>query len=384
MGIGRVSTQFFVANTPAGEPFVLDDGCELPRLEVAYETYGTLNSARDNAILLFHAISGSQHAAGYNPSVNSVGKLWTEECKSGWWDSFIGPAKALDTERYFVICANYIGSCYGSTGPLSVDPKTAQPYMGNFPWPSIWDVLRTQVALLDHMGISALHATIGASLGGKMALGLATRYPERVKTVIALACGMDVTILQRILNYEQILAIESDRNFNGGHYQGNAKPDDGLSLARIIAHKTYVSLEVLADRARDELRGNGGGNGHYAMTHPVESYMLHHGKKFVERFDANSYLRMLSLWQRYDLFDGLEEGKKLDLFSRCRGQRFLIFSIDSDVCFYPEEQALIVSALEGQGIPVKHITVHSTKGHDAFLLEPDLFAPYISYVLKGG
>ncbi len=374
MSIGSVKTQFFHLNET---PFQLESGEQLDEVAIAYETYGTLNTDASNAILVFHALTGSQHAAGINPSVPGVESLWTEDCVTGWWDSFIGPGKALDTDRFFVICANYLGSCYGSTGPCSINPKTRKPYGSRFPQISAWDVVHSQTLLLDHLGIDCLHGAIGGSLGGTLALLFATRCPHRVKNVIPIATGLETSILHRVHNFEQILAIRNDPNFKNGDYYDSAPPRDGLILARIIAHKTFVSLSVMESRARQEITLSGRVGEFYTLTHPIESYMYHQGEKFADRFDANSYLRIMDLWQRFDL-----QHNEPRLFKDCQHQNYVVFSVDSDVCFYPEEQLAIVQMLESEDIDVKYITVHSDKGHDSFLLDPDLFSPYMQFLLN--
>lgn len=379
---GVVRSKFFSFGEKASVPFQLRSGETLPAVTLSYETYGRLSAAKDNAILLFHALSGSQHAAGYNPSVRGVEDLWTEECRQGWWDDFIGPGKALDTDRFFVVCANYLGGCYGSTGPRSKNPHTQKPYGSTFPRVSLPDIVDSQMLLVQSLGIKRLHAAIGGSLGGSLALTLATRYPESVKIVIPIACGLSVSFLQRIHNFEQIYAIESDPNFKGGEFYGGPPPNRGLALARMISHKTFISLQMMTRRARAEVIRREEDLCRYEITHPVESYMLHQGQKFVNRFDANTYLRVMEAWQSYDLLKYTGAASAVELFLRCRGQRFMVFSIDSDVCFYPEEQSAFVAALKRCKLPVQHITVHSEKGHDAFLLEPKLFTPHLSYTLR--
>jgi homoserine O-acetyltransferase len=375
-------TKFFTFGGKGEEPLRLQNGERLGPVTLAYQTYGRLAPDRDNAILLFHALSGSQNAAGYNPSVPGVGDLWREDCRVGWWDDFIGPGKALDTDLFFVVCANYLGGCYGSTGPGSVDPRTGRPYGSRFPGISLCDIVDSQMRLADFLGIGCFHAATGGSLGGLLALTAATRYPQRVRTVIPIACGHEVTILQRIHNFEQVYAIEADPHFQGGDFYGGPRPAKGLALARMIAHKTYVSLQVMEARARGETVRKEEDLKRYEISHPVESYMLHQGRKFVDRFDANTYLRIMQAWQRFDLVADTGAMDIQDVFSRCRDQRFLVFSIDSDVCSYPEEQAGLVRVLKDCGVPTQHITVHSDKGHDSFLLEPELFAPYLSFTLK--
>ncbi len=372
--IGRVETEFYHHR---GAPFRLRCGSELTEFTLAYETYGTLNADRSNAILLFHAMTGSQHAAGINDSVPGLAKRWTKELHEGWWDAFIGPGKALDTTRFFVICANYLGGCYGSTGPASLNPETGKEWGASFPALRISDIVDSQVLLLDHLDIRRLHAVVGASIGGFLSLSLATRYPERVRQVISISTGIKTTSLQRIMNFEQITAIESDPNFHGGDYYQGTPPTSGLALARRIAHKTFISLDALLLRAREEVINEAPPYGWYSLNSPVESYMLHQGEKFIRRFDANSYLRILDAWQWLDLLAEAGASDFRELFSRCRDQEHLVFSIDSDVAFYPEEQSKLIHTLQQAHIPVTWITVHSDKGHDAFLLEPRLFTPHL-------
>lgn len=376
----RTQTQFHTLATEA-QPFFLQSGEALAPATLAYETYGKLGPRKDNAILLFHALSGSQHAAGFNPEVPGVGARWTEEVHEGWWDGFIGPGRGLDTDHFCVICVNYLGGCYGSTGPSSIDPRTGRPYGPRFPQLTVADIVDSQLALLDHLGIETLHATLGASLGGLLALSLATRYPERVRRVIPFATGLRTTPLQRLHNLEQICAIESDPDFRSGDYYEGRPPDRGLSLARMIGHKTFVSLAAMEERARTEVVRRDGTLAWYQLRSPLESYMLHQGQKFVRRFDANTYLRILDAWNRFDLVREAVASDPVALFQRCRRQEYLVFTIDSDACFYPEEQALLADVLKRAGVNSTRITVHSDKGHDSFLLEPHLFRPFLRAVL---
>jgi homoserine O-acetyltransferase len=309
--------------------------------------------------------------------VPGIESRWTDELHIGWWDDFIGPGRALDTDDFAVVCANYIGSCYGSTGPASTNPETGEPYGSDFPRINLADVVDSQIALLDHLGIDRLRAAIGGSIGGLMALSLATRYPDRVEVVIPIAAGLGVTALQRIHNFEQSLAIENDPQFRGGDFYGGPTPDRGLALARMIGHKTFVSLHAMEERARSEVVDRDATGGYVQITNPLESYMWHQGAKFVGRFDANSYLHIMELWQTFDLLGQADATDLTELLSKCVGQRFMVFSIDSDVCFYPDEQEELAAALKAAGVAVRRITVHSDRGHDAFLLEPELFAPHL-------
>ena len=381
--IGEIQSQFFTYGSPEAPIQLQLNNGQLPSVTLAYETYGSLNEEGTNAVLVFHALSGTHHAAGYNRGVEGVERLWTDVCKNGWWDAFIGPNKALNTDKYFIICANYLGGCYGSTGPSSLDPTTGKPYGGGFPAITISDIVRSQVRLLDHLGIQKLHAVTGGSVGGMLCMCLATLFPDRVERVLPIATNLEVTLLQRIHNMEQICAIQQDPNFCGGDYYDGAAPDCGLALARMIAHKTYVSLATLADRASNEVIVSKENCSQHSFSHPVESYLHHHGQKFTKRFDANTYLRIMEAWQHMDLLTAAGVSTYDELFSACAHQRYMIFSIDSDVSFYPDEQRQIARRLKSVGIPCRHITVHSENGHDAFLLEPELFTPHFVFTLEG-
>lgn len=367
--------------TTSEQPLELLNGDTLADVTLAYETYGELNEDGSNAVLIFHALSGSQHAAGSNETIPEIGDRWTEECTSGWWNEFVGSGKAIDTDSFFVICGNYLGGCYGSTGPGSIDPKTGRPYGSAFPAITIADIVDSQMRLLDGLGIEKLHGVVGASLGGILALSLATRHPDRVNRVVPIATGSAITPLQRIHNFEQIFAIETDQSFHGGDYSPDQPPNRGLAVARMIGHKTYVSLEAMQERASSEVLFKSEELNWYEMSSTLESYMLHQTQKFTQRFDANTYLRILNAWQQFDLAREAGCSSIEEAFARCRDQRFHIFSIDSDVCFYPEEQAQLAEQLKTAGVDATRITVHSEKGHDAFLLEPILFEPYLKAFL---
>ncbi len=379
--IGLTQTQFFEYHDP-DNPLVLRVGRPMERFTLAYETYGRMNVDKSNVILLFHAMTGSQHASGFNPAVPGLNGRWTEEVHEGWWNDFIGPEKALDTRKFFIISANYLGGCYGSTGPASINPETGTFWGSSFPVLRMSDIVDSQIKLLDHLGVQRLHAAVGASIGGFLSLLMATRYPQRVRIVLPVGTGVETTIYQRIINFEQVNAIEADPNFCGGDYYNGSPPHLGLALARRIAHKTFVSLEALQERARTEVVSQNPPHGWYELNHPMESYMLHQGEKFVRRFDANTYLRILDAWQWFDLVAEAGARDLKDLFERCQHQEFLIFSIDSDLSFPPQEQAKLVGLLKRAQAPHMWITVHSDKGHDAFLLEPRLFTPHIQQVLN--
>lgn len=376
----QISTQF--ATFREDEPFRLRHGGVLPEVTLAYETWGTLNADHSNAILVCHALSGSHHAAGFNPDIPGIGDLWQSELHEGWWDDMIGPGKALDTNEYFVISANYLGGCYGSTGPASINPETGTRYASSFPHVTAADQVDFFARLLDHLGIKKLHAIVGPSVGGLVALSFATRLPKRVQRVVSIASGFKTTVLNRLILFEQILAIENDPYFHGGNYYDNGSPDYGLALARMISHKTFVHIDAFERRARRDVIPENEMLAWYDVRDQFQSYMLAQGKKFVKRFDANTYLRISDMWSHYDPVVEGDAADPTDLLSRCAmaDQQWLIFSIDSDFCYYPEEQTELSSHLTHAGLDPLHITVHSDKGHDSFLLEPHLYTPHIQWL----
>ena len=377
-----VETQFLHVGS-IDEPITLSDGDSLPGYTLAYETWGELNAEKSNAILLFHALSGTHHASGTNPDIPGLDGRWTSELHEGWWGEFIGPGKIIDTEKYHVICANYLGGCYGSTGPSSIDPRTGKPYGSTFPHLNVRDLVQANATLLDHLGIDQLHAVIGPSVGGLCTLTFATLFPKRVRNVIPIASGFKTTVLNRLILFEQILAIENDGHFRGGDYYGDRSPRLGLALARMISHKTFVHLDAIERRARQDVKQDTEILSWFQVRDTFQSYMLHQGKKFTERFDANTYLRIIDMWSRYHATTEAGVETPAELFAPCReaGQKFLVFSIDSDFCFYPEEQAELVKHLEENKVECMHLTVHSDKGHDSFLLEPHLYGPHLKHAL---
>ena len=378
-----VSTQILELGS-AEDPVTLRSGATLPGAQIAYETVGELNADASNAILIFHALSGSQHFTGLNPDNPHAGELWQKETHGGWWQAMVGPGKAIDTNQYFVICPNYLGGCYGSTGPRSINPETGSRYGSTFPRVHVADQADVTARLLDHLGIGKLQAIFGPSVGGLCALTFSHLYPERVAQIVSIGSGLRTTVLNKLILFEQILAIENDPFFNGGDYYDNGHPDLGLALARMISHKTFVHLDAFERRARRDVVQAEDHFAWYEVQDQFQSYMLHQGRKFVKRFDANTYLRIIDMWSSYDALGEAGAPSWDDLFARNReaGHKFLIFSIDSDFCFYPEEQADLSNALQGAGVNCMYITVHSDKGHDSFLLEPELYAPHIDHLLK--
>jgi homoserine O-acetyltransferase len=378
----NVESQFFTYGREEEDRLLLQNGRRFGPVTLAYETYGRLNAEKDNAVLVFHALTGSQHVCGRNRSIPGVGALWNEACYTGWWDDFVGPGKAVDTDRFFVVCANYLGGCYGSTGPSSINPDTDKEYGGVFPRITFSDIVDSQIPLFDELGIETFHAAIGSSLGGMLAMNFAARYPARVNRIIPVACGIESTTLTRAHNLEQILAIENDPNFCNGHYYDGPHPLRGLALARMISHKTFVSLHTMEARMADKCEQEHDEFSWYKIMTPLESYLLHQGRKLVRRFDANTYLYLVAAWSEFHLLRDCEADSYAEVFAACRHQEYLIFSIDSDVCFYPDEQQFVFEQLRENGVAAEYIAVRSGKGHDSFLLEPHLYTDAIRAMLE--
>lgn len=364
-----VSTQFL----PLGD-FLTESGVLIPNVQVAYECYGTLNADASNAILLFHALTGSQHAHGINCNVPGIGTLWQEENHEGWWDSMIGAGKPLDTDRYFIVCINLLGSCYGTTGPCSPHAD-GQPWNARFPLITAGDQARLQAQTLTALGIERV-TLIGPSVGGLVALAFAALFPERTKGVVSIGSGWRPLIEHQLSVFEQILAIELDPLYCGGFYTADAPPTRGLALARIIGHKAFVWQQGLETRARATCGDRCGMLSWYTPTRNTQGYMLHQGTKFARRFDANAYIRISDMWINYDLLRIARASSFAEAMSGCRLRHtpFLVFGIDTDACFPLEAQRDLVARLENAGINAHMETVHSLKGHDSFLLEPALYA----------
>lgn len=343
------------------EPLPLDSGASLAPFTLAYEAYGELNATRDNAILILHALSGDAHVAGrHHPS----------DRKPGWWDGLVGPGRAFDTDRYFVICSNVIGSCMGSTGPSSIDPDTGRPYGARLPVITIGDMVRAQARLLDHLGIERLHAVAGGSMGGFQALEWATAYPERVNGVIAIASSARSSPQTIAWNSIGRRAIMSDPRWRGGDYYDQETPFDGLALARMIGHVTYLSEPSLeAKCGRRMLHSADGPQFTLESEFQIESYLDYQGATFNERFDANAYLYITKAMDYWDLpgrYGSLEAA-----FARSQSS-FLLLSFSGDWLYPPGESQAIAAALQRVNRPVSHITIQSEAGHDAFLLEHDV------------
>ena len=362
--------------------FTFHSGETLPDIRLAYETYGKLNKDKSNAILLFHALTGSHHAHGYNDNLPEAGTFWQPENHQGWWDRMIGPGKPLDTERFFIICANYLGSCYGSSGPTQTAPD-GEPWGSRFPLTDGNDQARAQIQLVNHFGIDRF-AIVAPSLGGMLALTLAALYPERVRSMVIIGAAHRPAINHKLEFFEQVLAIELDPAYRAGRYPLSDPPNRGLALARIISHKLFVYQDGLEKRARKGICDSKGMLTWYQPSRNTESYMLHQGTKFAKRFDANAYIRIVNLWAGYDLpaFTGMADTDEVFRLYARHNIRFLLFSIDTDYCFTADAIEEFHRELTRNGVHSVHTRIQSEKGHDSFLLEPDLYAPGLAEYLK--
>jgi homoserine O-acetyltransferase/O-succinyltransferase len=364
---------------------------------LAYETYGTLAPDGGNAILACHALSGDAHAAGWSsdedaPSaVDGMGadeKGIVPRGGLGWWDGMIGPGKAFDTRKYFVICSNVIGSCRGSTGPSSVDPATGRPYGSRFPLVTVGDMVRAQRELLNHLGVERLLAVAGGSLGGNQALQWTVAYPEMVAGCVAIATCASLSAQGIAWNEIGRQAITSDPAWKGGDYYGGPRPERGLAVARMIGHVTYLSEQSMMARFGRQRRPSAGvgvapiSDELSAVERPatathgdprvgpfeVESYLRYQGQRFVDRFDANSYLAISRAIDEFDLAEAFGGGSLARAFERAEAS-FLALSFSSDWLYPPHESQRIVAALEEAGREVTYRNLRSGYGHDAFLLE---------------
>ena len=344
------------------EPLELELGGRLASVTVAYETYGQLNAVRSNAILLCHAISGDSHVARHD-----------EQDDPGWWDILVGPGKPVDTNRFFVICPNLLGGCRGTTGPGSTDPATGKPYGRDFPTVTIGDMVEVQRRLVDHLGIGQLLAVVGGSLGGHQALTWAARFPERVQAVVPVATSPRLNSQALAFDVVGRNAIRRDPHYHGGQYYGEKHtPEVGLAIARMIGHITYLSQEAMTKKFdADRLRPRNVPTD-FEKIFSVGSYLGLQGDRFVERFDANTYITLSMAMDLFDLGSTPEELAKTFRRAPCR---WLVISFSSDWLFPPDQSREIVNALIASRIPVSYCNVQSACGHDAFLL-PDDFPIY--------
>ena len=349
------------------QPLPLDGGQELGGVRVAYETYGTLNAEKSNAIVIFHALTGDQCVASPHPITG----------KPGWWIRMVGPGLPIDTDRYFVICANVLGGCYGSTGPASQAPD-GQPYAMRFPVITIRDMVRAQVAVLDALGIEQLHAVVGGSMGGMQALSFAANWPGRTRAALVIASTARHSAQNIAFHEVGRQAIMADPKWQGGDYYAAGKgPDAGLAVARMAAHITYLSEEGMHEKFGRKLQDRTAKTFGFDADFQVESYLRHQGLSFTDRFDANSYLYIT---RAMDYFDLAEEhgGRLADAFAGATA-RFCLVSFDTDWLYPTAESRTIAHALNAAGAPVSFVELSAPFGHDSFLLD----VPALDRVIGG-
>ncbi len=368
--VGLVTTQSFTFAEPP-HPLVLESGKTLGPITLAYETYGELNAEKSNAILVLHALSGDAHAAGFHE----------EEESPGWWDAMIGPGKALDTRKYFVLCSNVIGGCKGSTGPSSVNPQTGKPYALDFPMITIGDMVRAQRHLVDSLGIDQLLCVIGGSMGGMQVLHWVASFPERIRSAIPIATALKHSPQQ--IAFDEVIrqSIMADPSWRQGNYYETGQPKKGLAVARMIGHITFMSEQSMEDKFSRRLR-NGIYSFKFTEDFEVEGYLRYRGDNFVKRFDANSYLYITKAMDYFDLSGGrlIPEGKAESL-------RFLVISFKSDWLYPSSQSQEIVRELKAKRADATYCELPSTYGHDAFLLEVEeqttLIKPFLDKTFNG-
>ena len=340
------------------EPLPLKSGAVLAECTLVYETYGALNAERDNAVLVCHALNASHHVAGIDA-----------DGQAGWWDNLIGPGKPVDTDRFFVIGVNNPGSCFGSTGPMHLNPASGQPWGADFPVQTVEDWVDAQARLLDRLGITQLAAVLGGSLGGMQALSWSLRHPDRLRHCVAVATAPNLSAQNIAFNEVARRAIITDPDFHGGHYiEHGTLPKRGLRVARMIGHITYLSDDSMEEKFGREMRAAEFGYSTQDIEFQIESYLRYEGDKFSEYFDANTYLLIT---RALDYFDPArtQGGDLSRVFAVARAVRFLVVSFTTDWRFSPARSREIVKALVDNRIDLSYAEIAAPHGHDAFLLE---------------
>ena len=348
-------------------PLRLDGGVLLSPVEIAYETYGTLNAEGTNAILVCHALTGDQYVASNHPVTG----------KPGWWTRMIGPGKPIDPARDFVICSNVLGSCMGTSGPATVNPATGRPWGMGFPVITIRDMVRVQAMLLDHLGIGRLKAVVGGSMGGMQALSWAATFPERVAAAVVIASTARHSAQNIAFHEVGRQAIMADPNWNGGDYYDGTPPAAGLAVARMAAHITYLSEAGLTEKFGRRLQAREAKSFGFDADFQVESYLRHQGLAFTDRFDANAYLYITRALDYFDLAE--EHGGVLANAFRGAATRFCLVSFDTDWLYPTRESRAVVQALHAAGAAASFVELSSPFGHDAFLLD----SPELNRVVEG-
>ena len=357
VSVGIVEKEFFTFAEPPNE-MVLENGDRLGPVRIAYETCGKLNPDRSNAILILHALSGDSHVAGYYSE---------NDPRQGWWDIMVGPGKGIDTNKYFVVCSNIIGSCMGSTGPGSINPMTGKPFGLAFPVVTIGDMVMAQKALMDRLAIKRILSVVGGSIGGLQVLEWCLRYPEMVVSAIPLATTAKHSALAIAFNEVARQAIMTDPNWNNGDYYSGPKPDLGLAVARMIGHITYLSDESMRHKFGRRLQHKADFSYNFDADFQVESYLRYQGTKFVERFDANSFLYITKAADYFDLARQHNSGSAVRAFSKARA-KFLVTSFTSDWLYPTYQSRSMVRAMKKNGLDVSFCEIEAEWGHDAFLL----------------
>jgi homoserine O-acetyltransferase len=358
------------------ESFILESSEKFGPITVGYETFGRLSPEKDNAILVIHALTGDTHATSADDK---------DDKTKGWWDTLIGPGKSIDTDRYFIICANYLGGCMGSTGPSSINPETGKQYGLDFPLISVRDMVEVQKKLVDHLGIIKLKAVIGGSLGGMLTLEWAAFHPEYMESSIIIASAYKTS--SQIIAFGEVgrNAIMADPDFNNGRYYDGKIPGKGLSIARMAAQITYLSRDSMEMKfGRDIKTEINDGDEMYGLFGPmfqVESYLRYHGRKFVQRFDPNSYLYITKAMDLYDISKGKNNFSKL--FSNVKS-KMLVISFESDWHFRPSESWEIVKAMMNNGKDITYVNINTPYGHDAFLIPNPEMEKVISGFINSG
>jgi len=371
VSVGLVEKKTFTFADPP-EEMTLESGARLGPVTIAYETCGQLNEEKSNAILICHALSGDSHVAGY---------YHEEDPKPGWWDIMVGPGKGIDTDRYFVICSNILGSCMGSTGPCTYHPKTVEPYGHDFPVVTIGDMVDAQKALLAHLGIERVLSVIGGSIGGMQVLEWCVRYPEMVLSAVPLATTIKHSALAIAFNEVARQAIMADPNWNGGNYYSGPKPSMGLAVARMIGHITYLSDESMRLKFGRRLQDKSDFSFNFDADFQVESYLRHQGAKFVERFDANAFLYITKASDYFDLESQHGEGSAVQAFSKAMA-KFLVISFTSDWLYPTYQSKAMVKSMKKNGLNVSFCEIEADWGHDAFLLPSDRLTSMIRGFLE--
>ncbi|MCM8532096.1 MAG: homoserine O-acetyltransferase [Lentisphaeraceae bacterium] len=367
-----VKPQTYTFGKDESDALKLRCGSTLQNVSIEFETYGTLNESKSNAILICHALTGSAHAAG---------KHSEDDRKPGWWDSMIGPGKAFDTDKYFLVCSNILGSCYGTTGPTSINPETNKPYNLDFPMITVADMVDTQHRLMQHLEISKWLSVAGGSLGGMQALQWAVTYPEAVHSVMPIATTPMLSPQSIAFDWVGREAVMSDSNFKNGEYTKDALPETGLSISRMLAHITYLSEAGMREKFGRRLQEMDEYNFEFTHNFQIESYLRYQGSQFVNRFDANAYLYITRAMDYFNLSMEDPEGKLENVLDKATAS-FLIISFSSDWLFPPYQSMEIVKALMKCRREVTYCEIESDYGHDAFLLEDDTLGDMVRNFLK--